>query len=186
MTQQAVEEQKPLFFTGGIPQRFGWVETKVVLCEAFDPAAGADFKKKIEAMKVHVQKSGESLREVIIAANKLPEEGYKGEDRAEVVKMATDAWKKEQPDAEILAVRIPSAAWKHELIWRNQTGSWYKIDRSKLQVHLAVKYDDTLAVIRPINLWKDHMKGNSVNAFPFHDKAFELQPQDFMLLANVK
>ena len=181
-----VTSNTPLFFSGGIPQRFGWIEDKVVLYEAFDPAAGAAFKQKIEDMKVHVKKSGESLREVIIAANKLPADGFKGADRDEVIKYATDAWKKREPKAEILAVVIPSEAWKHELIWRYSNSSWYKIDRSKLQVQLAVKHDDKMAIIRPINLWKDHLKGDSVNAFPFHEEGWELQPSDYMLLENLK
>lgn len=95
-------------------------------------------------------------------------------------------WKKRQPDAEFLAVRSPSAEWKHEVIWRNQAGIWYKIDRSKLQVHLTVKSDDKLAGFESINLWKNHPNNDELKAFPFHDEGWEYQPQSFMLLKNVK
>lgn len=186
IAKEAVEEEKPAFFTGGIPHRLEAAERKLVLLTALDPAGGAGFEKKIAAIRVKLREQEDSLREAIIKSNRLPENAYGGADREEVGKLATAAWKKVQPDAEILAIRIPSPAWKHELIWRNQTGSWYKIDRSRLQVQLVVKHDDKLASIQPINLWKDHLKGDSINAFPLHEKGYELRPQNFMLLKRVK
>ena len=49
-----------------------------------------------------------------------------------------------------------------------------------------MKHDDDLVVIRPVNLWKDHLKGDSINAFPLHDTSDELQPQSFLLRSRVR
>ncbi len=183
---QAVEEKKPLFFTGGIPHRLQEAETKLVLYKSLDPQGADVLQERIDRLGAQLRKQQDSLRDAIIASNELPPDRFKGDDRAAVGKLAADAWKKVHPDARVLTFRIPSEAWKRELIWRNQTGSWYKIDRSKLQVQLIVKHDDTLAAIEPINLWKNHLKGDTIKAFPLHERGEELRPQSLMSLEKVK
>lgn len=187
LAAEAVAERKPAFFTGGIPQRLGWAEEKLALYAALDPEGGAKLEEKLAQTRQELKQAQAALKEQIIAANELPPDRYTGGDRAELARLATEAWKKVAPDADVLAIRIPSAAWEREVLWRNQTGStWYKIDRSRLQVQLVVRQDDKLAVVRPIDLWKDHLSEDRIKAFPFHEAGAELQPQDYLLLEKVK
>ena len=68
----AVKEQKPLFFTGGIPQRFEWAEEKINLLKALDANAGAAAEKKLADARAELKKAQDALREQIIAANDMP------------------------------------------------------------------------------------------------------------------
>ncbi len=183
---EAVAEKKPLFFTGGIPQTLGFAEEKIALLQTLDAAAAATMTDKLKQTRAELKKAQDSLRESIIAANELPQDRYAHSDRPALEKLAADAWKQREPNAEVLATRIPSAEWKRSVMWRNQTGSWYKVDHSKLQVQLIVKHDAKLAVIRPINLWKDHLSNDEIKAFPFHEEGAELQPHNFLLLEKAK
>ncbi len=186
MVSEATAKKNPLFFTGGIPQQLDMAGQKLALYIALDPQGAHALQRKINQMRQGLKQQQAALKDQIIESNELPPDRYTGSDRDAVSKIATEAWKIVQRGAKLLAIRIPSQGWKREVMWRNQTGSWYKIDRSKLQVQLIVKHDDKLAVVRPIDLWKNHLSSDQIKAFPFHEKDAELQPQEFLLLEKVK
>lgn len=186
IADQAVAEEKPLFFTGGIPQQLGYAEEMLVLCQALDKDTAAALGKEVEQLKADLKKAEHSLKAAIIAANKLPEDRYRGDDRATLEKKVADTWKKIEPEAEVLMVRLPNEKWKREVLWRNQTGTWYKIDRSRMQAQVIVKHDDKLAEIRPINLWIDHLSEDALTATRYHEKDEELQPSFLLPLEKVK
>ena len=73
-------------------------------------------------------------------------------------------------------------------MWQYSNGTWYFVDRSKLQVHLIVadQKDSTLAVIRPVTIIKDHQKGDSMIGVPLWSFKSEVQPSSYMLRAKVK
>jgi hypothetical protein len=100
--------------------------------------------------------------------------------------LAIQTWKQSEPNAQVLAVRFPSQAWDRETLWRWQNTTWYKIDRSKLQAQVIVKVDDRIAAIRPINLWKDHLKNDQINALPLFGKDEALPPSSYMLVEKVR
>ena len=185
LAETAVKEQRAPYFTGGIPQQMDFASDKLVLLQALDPEAAKIASEKIEQTKSDLKTKQQSLSEGIINSNQLPNDTYAGADRKKIEEMAIEAWKKEQPDAEVLAVRIPSQNWKRETMWRYQN-SWYFIDRSKLQAQLIVKHNDKLAVIRPINLWIDHTSNDEYKAFPMDGIRDDLIPQRFMLVEKVK
>jgi hypothetical protein len=186
MADQAVVNQTPAFFTGGIPQRLEWAQEKVVLLEALDPAGGAAMKEKLAQFRRRLAQRESALRESIVASNELPPDRYSGGDRDEIGRIATAALKKILPDARVLSVRIPSQDWKREAMWRYQAGSWYKIDRSRLQAQLIVAHDDRLAAIRAVDLWKNHISGDEITAAPLHGRDEELPPQYFLPLSKMK
>jgi hypothetical protein len=183
---KAVAEKNPVYFSGAVSQQMGLVDEKLALLEAIDSSGAAPVKDRIAKARQTLKQRQEVLKESIIAANELPPDRYQGSDRDRLGKIATDAWLKIQPGAKVLAIRIPSQDWNHEVLWRHQTDSWYKIDRSKLQVQLLVGHDDKLAVVQPIDLWKNHLEADTITASPLHEKATELSPQDFLLLGKVK
>jgi hypothetical protein len=105
-----------------------------------------------------------------------------------VIAIALDGWKHQQPKCEVLAVRIPSEAWSRDTRWSYSNGTWYLVDVSSLQVRLIVadESDATLAVDRPINVRKDHQKGDTLIGVPLHSFEEALQPQQFLLRSRVK
>jgi hypothetical protein len=186
LADQAVQEQKPLFFTGGVAQNLDAARDKMVLYAALDASGSKAMQDKLAQVEAELKKRSSLLKDAIIAANSLPPNLYQGADRAALESLALKTWKKEQPNSTLMTVRIPSENWKREVLWRNQTGTWYKIDRSKLQVQLIVEHDDRLAVVRPVNLWKDHLSNDQIKAFPFHSIKDELQPMSFLPKDKVK
>jgi hypothetical protein len=186
LADEAAREKKPRFFTGGIPQRLGHAEQKVVLYTALDEQGAPAIAKTVADAREQIKQKQASLSDAIIASNPLPPDRYTGADKAALSAKAIEAWKKAQPDAQVLAVRIPSEKWSRESLWRRQSATWYLIDRSALQAQLVIKHDAKLAVVRAINLWTDHLDGDKVSAFPLHDPKDPPQPQDLLLLEVVK
>ncbi|HRX85514.1 MAG TPA: hypothetical protein P5572_10890 [Phycisphaerae bacterium] len=182
----AVEEKKPLYFTGGIPQHLEFADDKLALYAALDPEGAKALADEVAKTRKDVKTAQDALRKDIIAANELPADNYTGADRDAVSALAVKTWKERDPNAEVLAVRIPAEVWKRETLWRFSSDRMYKVDRSKLQVQVVVKHDAELAVIQPINLSKDHLSSDHINAYPFWDRDDELQPQSFLPLAKVK
>ncbi len=184
--RQAVEEQKPLFFTGGVVQNMDFARDKLAFLKAIDPdgakAADAEFAKTEVALK----EAQEALRETIIQTNTLPADNYTNDDRGDIEEWAKQAWRERKPKAKILAVRVPSSEWKHEVMWRYSSGTWHKIDRSRIQAQLIVQHDERLATIQPIDLWKNHLSNDQVTAYPFWEEDAELPPSSFLPLEKVK
>ncbi len=186
MAAEAVEKKKPLFFTGGIPQMLGFAEKKLALLERLDVEAAKRLKGEIAKTRADIKAKQDSLREMIINANELPADEYKADARKALEKLVSKVWKQQQPDAEILAIRFPAPNWKRSVRWQYSNGTWYKVDHSKLQAQLIIKYDDKLAVNQPVDLWKDHLSNDEVKAYPFRSMKDELSPQAFLLLEKVK
>lgn len=187
MADEAVAEQKPLYFTGGIPQRLGFAESKLPLLAALDARAAEPLARKLAETREALKQKQASLRDLIVAQNELPPDKYAGADKEELANRAIAAWKRLQPDAQVLAVRFPSEKWDRETMWRLQNTTFYKIDRSRLQAQVIVRHDEKLAVIRPVNLWTDHLEGDALSAIPMHtDAKEELDPQSFLLSEKLK
>lgn len=186
LVETAVKEEKPAFFGGGIPQQVDVVEAEVVLLTALDAKAGAAAAERLAKAKADLATTQASLAAKIVEANVLPPDAYAGADRAALEAEAAAAWKRLQPDAVVLATRIPSSAWRRETMWRRQGSTWYRIDRSRLQVQLVVGWDDARAVIRPVDLWIDHQAGDERSAVPMDAPNDPVPPHRLLLRAVVK
>lgn len=186
MADEAVSQQKPAFFGGGIPQQMSFAEEKVILYESLDPTGASAFRAKLTSAQQGMKQREASLKDAIIAANVLPPDRYSGADKEAMKALAIETWKQSEPAAQVLAVRFPSQSWDRETMWRLQNTTWYKIDRSKLQAQLIVKVDDKVAAIRPINLWRDHLKSDQISANPLFGKDEVLSPASYMLVEKVR
>lgn len=186
--EEAVREQKPMWFTGGIPQRLGWVSDKLALYHALDPVGAPALQKEVDAMVASINKRADSLRELIIRENQLPADVFAGADRDAAIAIAVDAWKIQEKDFELLTVRVPSKQWTRETKWTHSNGTWYFVDRSSLQVRLIVadKNNPKQAIDRPINVRKDHQSGDTMIGVPMRSFDDALQPSAYLLRDKVK
>ncbi len=184
---QAVREQKPLFFTGGIPQQMDFAREQLALLETLDPAAATPLTKELEQLEADLADKAKSLEDLIIQQNPLPSDSYTGPDRDAIVERAIDAWKHQQPDFEVLAVRIPRDNWKRETSWQYSNGTWYFVDRSRLQVQLIVADDANpdRAILRPINMIRDHQDGDTVIGVPLWSFEDDVPPSSRMLRSKL-
>ena len=185
---EAVQSQKPLWFTGGIPQRMGWVDDKLALYLVLDPAGGPAMQEEVAAMKSSLKQRADSLKELIIRENPLPNDQYVAGDRDAAIAVAVSAWKIQEPDFELLAVCIPAETWSRETKWTYSNGTWYFVDMSTLQVRLIVadKQNPEQAIDRPINVRKDHQKGDAMIGVPMRSFDEELQPNEYLLRTRIK
>ena len=186
--KQAVEEQNPLFFTGGIPQRMGYADEKQALFQALNPSGAAVVQVEVDAMKASIQQRADSLKELIIRENKLPLDRFTGADREAAIAIAKDAWKHQEQEFEVLAVRIPSEAWSRDTKWTYSNGTWYFVDISSIQVRLIVadKGNPELAIDRAINVRKDHQKGDKLYGVPLRSFGESLAPHEYLLRTKIK
>ena len=188
MADDAVKNQKPMFFTGGIPQQMGFAKEKLDLFAVLDPTGATSVQKEYDELIVHLNSKAKSLEKLIIKENGLPRDSYRGDDRDKIVAVAVDAWKYQEKNFDVLTSRIPSDNWSRETSWQHSNGTWYFVDRSKLQVQLIVadKADKNLAIIRPVTIIKDHQKGDSLIGTPMYSGDDELQPSAYLLRAKIK
>lgn len=186
MANEAVSENKTAYFSWGIPSQLSLADDKLALLKTLDAAAAKTAEEKLTQTRNAMKERQKGLRAQIIATNKLPADRYTGGDKEALSQTAITAWKKEQPDANVLAVRFVSETWERETLWRLQNTTWYRVDRSSLQAQLLVKHDDKLAIIRPVNLWIDHMKGDKMTAFPMDTIKDELNPQRYLPIEKIK
>lgn len=187
LAEQGVNEQKPMYFgpDSGIAQRLGWAEPKVAVLAAFDAEAAKPYQAKLAETRGQIDKMAASLSQQIIDANQPPPDRFEGADRDEVIQIAIDGWKEQQPDAEVIKAYIPSRAWERETKWEWFADAFHKVDRSSLQVQLIVKHNDGLAVIRPMNLRKNHLEGDTIIAVPFYGIDDKLQPSAYLRMEKV-
>lgn len=185
---EAVQNQKPMWFTGGIPQRMGWAEDKLSLLKVIDPAGSKAVQAKYSALEASLKTRADALKELIIRENRIPEDRFAGPDRDKAIAVAKSGWAGQQADAQILAIRIPSEAWKRVTKWEYSNGTWYFYDKSRLQVRLIVADHENpkLAIDRPVNVIKDHQSGDTMIGMPFRSFDEALQPSEYYLKVNVK
>lgn len=185
---EAVAEQKPAWFNGGIPQVMGFADQKVSLLAALDPEAGAAMRERYDATRAGLKAQADQLRELIIRENTMPADNYEGEDRDKAIKVALSGWKVQQEDFEVLKVRIPAQAWKRETKWTYSNGTWYFSDRSRLQVRLLVADHENpqLAIDRPVTVIKDHQAGDTMIGVPLWGFEDELPPSSYMLRTKIR
>lgn len=186
LADQAVKEEKPAFFGGGIAQVIDFAQEKQSLLAALAPEEAKATQAELEKTRAELKVKQKALSAAIIAANTLPPDRYTGEDRAKLIELATATWKKQQPDAVILAARIPSEKWSRSTRWEYSRPSWYFVDLSKLQVQLIVKHDQGLAAIRPINMYINHQEGDRLSAGAMDNIKDELIPQRLLPQEKVK
>lgn len=186
--KEAVAEQKPMWFTGGIPQRMEWADEKLALYLVLDPSDPAGLQKEVVQMKASLKQRADSLKELIIRENPLPSDNFVGDDRDAAIEVAIDAWKHQEPKFELLAVRIPSKAWTRDTKWTYSNGTWYFVDKSTLQVRLIVadKENPAQAIDRPINVRKDHQSGDSMIGVPMRSFDEALEPGEYLLRDKIK
>lgn len=188
LAETAIANDLPAYFgdQGGIVQRLGWAKEKLAALAAFDAKSAEAPQQKFDETVAQLKQKAESLRSKIIAANELPPDRYTGADRKELEALAVETWKVQQPMAQVLAIRIPSAQWTRDTGWRRSSRDFYLVDASTIQVQLLVKHDEALAIVRPINFAKNHLASDRVTAGAMDDIKEEMPPQRFVRIEKIK
>ena len=188
LADEAVANAAPAWFGegSGIEQHFGYAEKDISVLASLDEARGKQCREKLARVRAEIEAKAESLRDQIIESNEPPPDLYAGEDRSEIVKLAADAWKELEKDAKVLGVRIPSREWRRVTQWRWRSGAFYKVDHSRLQVQLLVAADGGLAVIRAVNVYRNHLEGDAVAAYPMDAPGDRPRPQQILKAARIR
>jgi hypothetical protein len=188
MSDEAVAQKKPLYFTGGVPQRMKWATDKLVVLGVIDPEAAKPLQARYDAIKPTLPQKEASLRNEIIAANEPPRDSYSGPDKAQLIEQVKSAWKEKHPDDAIVAVRFPGQQWKRDTRWTLQSDlkTLEKTDRSKLQGQILrqSKADPKLLEVHAVDLYKDHLSGDAIKAVCQDDK--DVPVQSLVLAEKVK
>lgn len=186
MGQDAAQQKKPLFFTGGVPQRMGWAEEKIKILESIESAAplAKAAREKYVACQNDLKKLEATLEQEIVRATTKPQDNYRGADRPVLNQAIEKEWKASYPQDQILGICIPTNEWERTTEWRLQNTTWYKVDYSWLQARIGVKGAGPEATIYIVNIYKDHMKNDAIN-YKLDDK-MDVPVQRRMLAENWK
>jgi hypothetical protein len=192
LAKQGVEEQKPAFFgaEGGVPQRLRWAEQRLAALQAAAPDAAPtkQAEDKLKAARARAQEMAQSLRGAILDANRVPDERYAGPDAAALREVVKQKWAKDGNGAEVLKVGLNGKDWKRDTRWEWSRGNkaFEKVDTSRVQGFVVVKHPGDLAAVHYVNLVKDHMAGDAVQAYFVGSVKGEPAVEDLVLMKNVK
>ena len=190
LIDEGVAERKPLYFRddGGVPQHLENAENFIRLARAVDADSAAPLVERYAALKQKADAAGKSLQAEIIAGNKPPADAYSGSDHDELAAGARAAWAEAHPDDEIVKVVIPTADWDRETKWTWWRDAFYFTDVSSLQASVIIKAKSETGEPElhywPVNIRKDHEKGDAVTYSPWEKEPLDRMPIHFRMLAD--
>lgn len=190
MVDQAINEKRPEWFTGGGIQhamiQAGNQIASLTSIKGGQDAQVKELRAKHEALLAKVRQAESGLKESILAATKLPADAYSGGDKSKIMDLALAAWSKKHPDKKPLAKGISMPTWERKTEWRYKVdGTRYKVDRSYLQVWVAIKTSETIATQYFIELSKNHLQGGTITLNAPSNLGGDVLKTE-MLLKNVK
>jgi hypothetical protein len=189
--KDAAAERKLGFFgpNGGINSTFKQTEVRYNILAAIQPTSPqtAAARKKIDDGYAQVKQIRASLDEQLLATNLPPDDQYNGQDKQQMLDAIKAKWSQSGVAGDVLKSGINSSEWKRDAYWRfDGTDTFHKTDLSKAQGYVVVKTDDKVATVYYINLTKDHLANDKIEAFFFDDPKTKPDVTRKMLLANVK
>jgi hypothetical protein len=189
--KEAAAEKKLGFFGpyGGINSTFKQTEVRYNILAALQPDSPqtAAARKKIDDGYVQVKQVRASLDQELLATNRVPDDQYNGPEKQQMLDAVKAKWSESGVAGDVLKCGINSSDWKRDTYWRfDGTDTFYKTDRSKAQGFVVVKIDNKTATIYYINLTKDHLSNDKIEAFYFDDPKAEADVTRKILLNNVK
>jgi hypothetical protein len=190
MVDQAINEKRPEWFTGG-----GIQHAMIQASSGIDSLASIKgendsqvkgLRAKYTALNTKINKAEVSLKDSILAATPMPADAFTGGDKNQVIDLAVKEWNKKHADKKLLAQGISMPNWERKTEWRYKVDNTrYKVDRSYLQVWVIIQTSDTIATQYFIELSKNHIQNNTITL----NAPSNLQGDVFkteMLLKNVK
>lgn len=192
---RAVADKNPLLIINGVSQDMAQAELRSKILKGVDPSAGATYEKRVSEMRAKAAQAQATLREDIIQANQGPQAQYAGEDVKSLSEQVKAAWMKANPNTELLAIVFNTPGWNRVMRWEwslNTSatgditgGTWRKVDYDVIQPKVVIAFDRRLAVVYPVDVYKDHMNNDLIAVKPWELQA-EPNVQNLVLLERVK
>lgn len=186
---KAVEKADYNYFAGFTYSTWGRAEEALNEYKAFQTTPNAETARLDQVLadaRTKIDADWAKIKEMALAAARVPKEVYKGADARALKAKVTAAWKKNFPKRPILKLVI-STQWDHERTWKTNASSaggyWY--DYTTIYMDLVVKKDATTATAYPVGItYKDGNKKTMVVSAT--DEGYgNYRPFD-LLLKNVK
>jgi hypothetical protein len=190
--KQGVDDKKPAFFApgGAVSNRLASAESQLKGLQAAAPDAPAtkEAEAKVAEARAKTAEMGKGLGGAVLEANRVPEERYDGPDAAELREVVKQKWAKDGNGAEVLKLGMSGKAWKREtkLEWSRGNQAFQKVDKSRVQGFVVVKHTGDLARVHYVNIVKDHMAGDAIQAYFVGSVKGEPDVADLVLMKNVK
>ncbi len=185
-----IENDAPGFFAPGNDVQNGLATARRMHAAfaALDPKnpAVATAEAEIDAAAREVEKLSAGMRDRIIAAHEPPPDQYRGADRDALLAIVRAKWAKAGVVGEVLKVGLVAPQWARKA-WLEKLGSaWHWSEVSRLQGYVLVKRADGLAARHSINLSKDHLANDAIEASFLNDPKAEPPLDCLMPAAKVK
>jgi hypothetical protein len=178
MGKDASANQNPAFFgpQGGVTEQLGYAQARLDVFTAIAPDTPQvkQSAEKLAAARVEVDQMQAALLEQIVQNNQPPAEPYSGPDKDQLVEIIKTKWTESGVTAEVLKIGINSQNWQRDVYWEwDGTDTWNKTDKSRIQGFVIVRLNDTLAATYHVNLVKDHLSSDRIDAYFFDDPKSE-------------
>lgn len=170
-------------------KKMGILKQQQVKEKAAKPMPQDQANKKLQAIQKMKDASSAMPGESQLAAEPMPEDAYKGGDKAQLLELAEKKWNAKHPDKKILAKGIAMRKWDRKTVWREQPlepTKKYKVDFSSIQAWVITKTDDKVATQYIVEISKDHMKKDEFKVYVPEDLNSSGIFKTHMLLKNVK
>ncbi len=186
MIARAKKGRNVRFFDGGVKQFLTKAERELMLFEGLAGKDDPEVKKAtlmVNQARAEAKEARKVLEKEILASNKPPADLYQGGDRKALLEKIRTQWKKNNPNDEILEIRIPYKEWRRKVgwSWNGADSSWEKYDRQYLQFAVVVKTNDEVATIYPAFINRDNLKGTE-RIVASHKSTYEIRK---VLLKNL-
>ncbi len=168
-TAQAAKDYSTLSGTGSIPKNLSRIEN---IFANWSPLANSEGERtRVAALagatKATVDKAVSEVATSIIASNRAPADVYQGADRGALETHVRKVWKTDHPTEAVLSVRFTSTTFSREtsMTFDKGSSSWRKIDRSGVFARVIVKGENGEAIMWPISVVRNHMRGDALEVF---------------------
>lgn len=146
---------------------------RVRLRSGIDANAGAPVAAEQARIAALWTETSKTLRDDIIKGNQPPQPEYAGDDVPALRALALKRWAELHPKDTVLAVVFNTPGWKRTTRWdwHASSKSFNKVDYSSIQPKIIVQFDDTLALVVPVDITKDHLQGDLIRVSPWEREA---------------
>lgn len=190
MLAMSLEYKAPAYFRpeNDIARTSQRIAKRIQVLESLDPKNDelASAKKIAKELAEETQKTQTQLIGGILEQNELPKDQYRGKDRDALLKLVRATWTEKSPKAKIVRDGLIGDQWTRTHKWEVQNKSLIEVDQSRIQGFVLIDNDAKTYAIRWIQIQKDHVNHDKIEAWLISDPQAKPEPMEQILKSKVK
>lgn len=190
MLAMSLEYKAPAYFRpeNDIARTSQRIARRIQVLESLAPQNEelANAKRIAKELAEETQKTQSQLIGGILEQNELPKDQYRGKDREALLKLVRATWAEKSPKTKIVRTGLIGDQWTRTHKWEVQNKSLIEVDLSRLQGFVLIENDAKTYALRWIQIQKDHVNHDKLEAWLISDPQAKPEPNDQILKSKVK